>query len=262
MKYKQIEVGNLKGSDSPFFFLGIGSCFVQHFEDFAQQQHLPMYCNPLGTSFNPISIGRQLQWLFSNDFPLLPPVDFQRTYHQLDAANKFQHSDSAALQSTTDSIKLEVLDFIEAHQGHQKILLLSLGTAHAWMYEDQVVNNCHKLPNHFFQRQLLSIEDIVNYWTKVLIIIPEDWTIIYTVSAVKYTKLGWRENTLSKSVLHLVIDQLLTLRNNSHYFPSFEIVTDILRDYSYYNEKGTHPTDQAAATVMEYFKTFLDLKGS
>ena len=91
MKHKQIEVGNLKGSDSPFFFfLGIGCCFVQHFEGFAQQQHLPMYCNPLGTSFNPISIGRQLQWLFSNDFPLLTPMDFQGIYHQLDAANKFQ----------------------------------------------------------------------------------------------------------------------------------------------------------------------------
>ncbi len=262
MTHKQIEVGNLKGSDSPFFFLGIGSCFVQHFEGFAQQHHLPMYCNPLGTSFNPISIGRQLQWLFSNDFPLLPPVDFQGIYHQLDAANKFQDSNSAALQSTTDSIRSEVLDNIKKHQGHQNILILSFGTAHAWMYEDQVVNNCHKLPNPLFERQLLSIEDIVNYWTKMLPIIPEDWTIIYTVSAVKYTKLGWRENTLSKSVLHLVIEQLLELRNNSYYFPSFEIVTDILRDYSYYNEKGTHPTDQAAATVMEHFKTFLDLKGS
>ncbi|MGB1734867.1 MAG: GSCFA domain-containing protein, partial [Schleiferiaceae bacterium] len=166
MKHKQIEVGNLKGSDSPFFFLGIGSCFVQHFEGFAQQHHLPMYCNPLGTSFNPISIGRQLQWLFSNDFPLLPPVDFQGIYHQLDAANKFQHSDSAALQSATDSIRSEVLDSIKKHQGHQNILILSFGTAHAWMYKDQVVNNCHKLPNPLFERQLLSIEDIVGYWAK------------------------------------------------------------------------------------------------
>ncbi len=221
MTHKQIEVGNLKGSDSPFFFLGIGSCFVQHFEGFAQQHHLPMYCNPLGTSFNPISIGRQLQWLFSNDFPLLPPVDFQGIYHQLDAANKFQDSDSAALQSTTDSIRSEVLDNIKKHQGHQNILILSFGTAHAWMYEDQVVNNCHKLPNHFFQRQLLSIEDIVHYWAQVLAVIPEDWTIIYTVSAVKYTKLGWRENTLSKSVLHLVIDQLLSSSKQQLLLPKF-----------------------------------------
>jgi hypothetical protein len=163
---------------------------------------------------------------------------------------------------TVDSIKSEVFDSIKTHQDHEKILILSFGTAHAWMYEDQVVNNCHKLPNPVFERQLLSIEYIVGYWAQVLPVIPEDWTIIYTVSAVKYTKLGWHENTLSKSVLHLVIDQLLPLRKNSYYFPSFEIVTDILRDYSYYNEKGTHPTDQAAATVMEHFKTFLDLKGS
>ena len=189
-------------------------------------------------------------------------MDFQGVYHQLDAANKFQHSDSAALQSATDSIRSEVLDSIKKHQGHQNILILSFGTAHAWIFEDQVVNNCHKLPNPLFERQLLSIEDIVGYWAKVLPVIPEDWTIIYTVSAVKYTKLGWHENTLSKSVLHLVIDQLLPLRKNSYYFPSFEIITDILRDYNYYNQKGTHPTDQAAATVMEHFKTFLDLKGS
>jgi len=262
MKYKQIEVGNLKGSDSPFTFLGIGSCFVQHFEGFAQQNHLPMYCNPLGTSFNPISIGRQLQWLFSNNFSLLPPVDFQGIYHQLDAANKFQNSDSAVLLSTTEAIRTDVLNFLDSHEDYHKVLVLSLGTAHAWIYEDQVINNCHKLPNNFFERQLLSIEYIIDYWTKVLPIIPEDWTIIYTVSAVKYTKLGWHENTLSKSVLHLVIEQLLTLRNNSYYFPSFEIVTDILRDYSYYNEKGTHPTDQTAVIVMEHFKTFLDLKSS
>ena len=96
-----------------------------------------------------------------------------------------------------------------------------------------------------------------NAWKKVINKIPEHWNIIFTVSPVRYTKIGLIDNFLGKSILRLAIEKLLTLRKNSFYFPSYEIITDELRDYSFSEDNGTHPNQKAVAVVMDRFKEFL-----
>ena len=121
-----------------------------------------------------------------------------------------------------------------------------------------VVNNCHKLPQHLFQRRILTIEEIESAWATVLRLIPEGWKIIFTVSPVKYTKLGLEENFISKSILRLSIKSFIENYSNSYYFPSFEIITDELRDYSFYKENGTHPNEAAVEVVFDRFRSFLN----
>lgn len=252
-------MGSLIQSDSPFLFLGLGSCFITHFERFAQGQNLPYLANPLGTSFNPISIGRQVQWIFESEYKLLPPFNFNNQLHQLDAAAKFNSENIEVLNLMLRRQHQSVKNHIQSSENYQPILLISFGTAHAWYLKNTLVNNCHKLPNELFTRKLLDVITIVDFWRDVLKSIPNNWKIIFTLSAVKYSKLGMVQNSLGKSILRLAIERLVEENNQCHYFPSYEIITDELRDYSYFKENGTHPTDEAAEIVMERFKSFLFL---
>jgi hypothetical protein len=68
---------------------------------------------------------------------------------------------------------------------------------------------------------------------------------------------GLTENTISKSVLHLAIDQIIKTNNNCFYFPSYEIVIDELRDYRFYKADMVHPNEMAIAYIYEKFAAAL-----
>jgi hypothetical protein len=106
---------------------------------------------------------------------------------------------------------------------------------------------------------LLGLSEIKKAWDSVLTHIPDDWQIIFTVSPVKYTKVGLEENFISKSILRLSIKSIVEQYSNCHYFPSYEIITDELRDYSYFKDNGTHPNEDAVEIVFERFKLFINL---
>jgi hypothetical protein len=63
---------------------------------------------------------------------------------------------------------------------------------------------------------------------------------------------GFHENQLSKSVLHLAIDQL-TDEQNIFYFPAYEILMDDLRDYRFYADDLCHAGENAVRYIEEIF---------
>ena len=251
----EVKVGTEELSAPPFFF-GIGSCFVSNLDPYLNRLGYEYQFNPLGTSFNPISIAKQLRWIFSNE-DLSPSFYHEGIFHQLDAANKWQEETNSALEKSINKTRSEVLQYLN-QPSKILVLVISLGTAHAWFKENHLVNNCHKLPGQFFQRRLLSKEEIVAEWKHTLSLLPEQVKIIFTVSPVRYTRIGLQENFLGKSILRTAIEALLE-PPNIVYFPSFEIINDELRDYSFFESNGTHPNSKAIEVVMERFKRFLHL---
>lgn len=244
--------------NSPFFCLGIGSCFVSNLAPYFESWHIPYTYNPLGTSFNPISIAQQLNLILSSPSQQPEFYKHQENYHALFAANKFQHTDRAILSETIEKQLVNSKNSLSKSK-NCKLIIISFGTAHAWYMKEDLVNNCHKLPGQLFNRKILSINEIVKGWNKLLEKIPADYELIFTVSPVKYTKIGLQENFKGKSVLRLAIEELVVAHQNCTYFPSYEIITDELRDYSFWNQHGTHPNDNAVAVVMDRFKNFLSL---
>tara|TARA_B100000900_G_scaffold410649_1_gene428839 strand:- start:10069 stop:10833 length:765 start_codon:yes stop_codon:yes gene_type:complete len=250
-----VKMGTEELSAPPFFF-GIGSCFVSNLDPFLSKWGYKYQFNPLGTSFNPISISKQLRWIFCNK-ELSPNFNYQGIFHQLDAANKWQGKSDTVLKEYIEKTRNEIKQYLN-QSGKKLIFVISLGTSHAWFKGNQLVNNCHKLPGHFFERRLLNKEEIVTEWKHTLSKLPENLKIIFTVSPVRYTRIGLQENFLGKSILRTAIEELL-LSPKVVYFPSFEIINDELRDYSFFESNGTHPNSKAIEVVMERFKTFLDL---
>jgi hypothetical protein len=251
----EVKVGTEELSAPPFFF-GIGSCFVSNLEPYLDSWGYRYQFNPLGTSFNPISIAKQLRWIFSNE-NLSPLFNHQGIFHQLDAANKWQDETITTLEESINKAKSEVLQYLN-QPGKELILVISLGTAHAWFKENELVNNCHKLPGQFFQRRLLSKDKIVSEWEQTISRLPENLKVIFTVSPVRYTRIGLQENFLGKSILRTAIEELL-VSPKVVYFPSFEIINDELRDYSFFESNGTHLNLIAVEVIMKQFKAFLDL---
>ena len=251
-----VKVGGLVESRPPFLFFGLGSCFVQNLAIPLDRINIPYQYNPLGTSFNPVSIAEQLEWLIQSEATLNSHFLYQGVYHQLQAANKFQNTNESALNKLIDGIRSNTWDYLN-HSKHP-VLIISFGTAHCWEMNETIVNNCHKLPNDLFKRRLLGLSEIRKAWDLVLTHVPKDWQIIFTVSPVKYTKVGLEENFISKSILRLSIKSLVEQYTNCSYFPSYEIITDELRDHSYFKNNGTHPNEVAVEIVFERFKSFLN----
>jgi hypothetical protein len=83
--------------------------------------------------------------------------------------------------------------------------------------------------------------------------------IILTVSPVKHVRDGIVENNRSKARLIEATHSIIEQEENVFYFPSFELVNDILRDYRFYKSDLVHPANSAIDFVFEKFSdSFFD----
>jgi hypothetical protein len=57
----------------------------------------------------------------------------------------------------------------------------------------------------------------------------------------------------SKSLLHSAIQDIVSKNTMAHYFPSYEIMMDELRDYRFYADDMLHPSEKAIDYIWEKF---------
>ena len=77
--------------------------------------------------------------------------------------------------------------------------------------------------------------------------------IIFTVSPVRHIRDGVVENNRSKARLLEVVHHLVNKFEKIYYFPAYELVIDVLRDYRFYDIDMVHPNYQATQFVLEKF---------
>ncbi|UJP64567.1 GSCFA domain-containing protein [Mongoliitalea daihaiensis] len=239
----------------------IGSCFSTVIGDKLVERKFPVLNNTFGTLFNPISIARVME-----DALLEMPID-KNLIVVRDGLFLYYGMHSDVVAYSQDSLERLIL---KKQQQTRKVLeqashvLITLGTA--WVYEfgngSEVVANCHKQPAHLFEKRLLHPDEIQKAFTSFLNLLVEinpNVQVIFTVSPVRHTKDGIPQNQLSKSVLRLAANDLEETYDFVHYFPSFEIMMDELRDYRFYKDDLIHPSHQAESYIWERFKqTWID----
>lgn len=239
---------------APTVFLG--SCFSEHIAAQFRQVSLPGFSNPFGIVFHPLAIERLLT-LAANQEEITASDIFENNgiWNSFLAHSKI-HGDFPG-------------EFAASLNGHIRELHRNLATARhlvitygtAWVYRhiesDQIVANCHKLPNKKFLKELLTTDQVTQSLEASIAmakIINPDLVIITTVSPVRHIKDGLVQNARSKAHLLAGIHPLISARDQVHYFPSYEIMTDELRDYRFYKEDLIHPNDQAISFIWEKFK--------
>ena len=154
----------------------------------------------------------------------------------------------------------------EAHHFLKKAswLIITLGTAYNYQLKNssQSIANCHKAPQDFFEKKLISIEEIISHLS-ILITKLQSYNpklkIVFTVSPVRHVKDGVAENNRSKARLIESVHAVNENSKNVFYFPAYELIIDVLRDYRFYKNDLVHPTETATAFVFENFcNAFLD----
>ena len=118
------------------------------------------------------------------------------------------------------------------------------------------VANCHKAPAQTFQKHLCTIEEIITALDGMLFRLfhfNPKLNIIFTISPVRHLRDGVIENNLSKARLIESVHHLINKFDRLHYFPAYELVIDVLRDYRFYDIDMAHPNYPATQFVLEHF---------
>jgi len=230
----------------------MGSCFSSHIGQFLSESGFETCINPFGTLFNPHSIAQGLNLAIT-------PQQYKEyyIYQHENHYISFAHNTSFNRENLDDFLQniTDQLDKTNSFLKDAQYLFITFGTAFCYRFieRDLIVANCHKIPNYKFEKLRLSVEDIITFFKPFL-----EWRnqenkalkIIFSVSPIRHLSDGFHENTLSKSILHLAIEQLLT-HEDTYYFPAYEIMNDDLRDYRYYTIDLHHPSDVAIQYIRE-----------
>lgn len=240
----------------------IGSCFSDEMSIKCKKSGFKVIANLFGVIFNPLSIfeliNRSMEGSDFNDV-ILKQNDVYLSW----LANRTIFSyDRNSLGSL---LKQNATTFRNG-MSESETLFITFGTA--WVYKlkesNQVVANCHKHPQELFQKVMLTADDIIASYRLLLRKVKDTYphlNIVFTVSPVRHVKDGLIENNLSKSHLISAVHQLVSEFDFVNYFPSYEIVTDELRDYAFYKSDGIHPNKIAIDIIWNRFKNnFFDDK--
>jgi hypothetical protein len=236
--------------------ISIGSCFAENMAAKFDYFKFQNQTNPFGIIFNPVSIERIIERVVKQELFTEKDVFFHNErWHCFDAHSDLSNSDREELLESLNKAVEVTNDYLKVATH----IIITYGTS--WVYKniesDQIVANCHKVPQKQFSKELLSVdviqESIQNSINLIQTFNP-NIKFIFTISPVRHIKDGFTENQLSKShlfaALHKTIDQHLLAIN---YFPSYEIMMDELRDYRFYAEDMLHPNQIAIDYIWKLF---------
>ncbi len=230
----------------------VGSCFSDEMSTLANLHGFHVLANNFGTLFHPFAIAQNILDSLQ-DNKQMNIVQNEDVYFDYSCSGKVFGMSEEELGGTVLSLRNDFKNELK----NAAYLFVTFGTAYAYHLNEtnQVVGNCHKQPAQIFTKTLSSVENIVLAWKEVISEIKRcnpKIQICFTVSPVRHIKDGLHENNLSKSCLMLAINQLQH-DNSISYFPSFELVNDVLRDYRFFKEDLVHPNQQATQYVWRKF---------
>lgn len=234
--------------------LAIGSCFSTNIGSKLKAFDFNIKTNPFGTVFNPISILNHLRWAIENKEPEEALfLEYNGLWFHYHWHSSFCATTITELKSKIKSVQQEIAEYLLKTD----VLILTLGTAIVRKKDSITVNNCHKQPSTNFTKDFLTVEEIMHSFSetiKAIRAINPQLRIITTTSPIRHTKEGLISNNTSKSILNLFNHKIQEENDRINYFPSFEIMNDVLRDYRFFKSDLIHPNDQALEFIWDIFQ--------
>ncbi|MFA9188808.1 GSCFA domain-containing protein [Flavobacterium sp. FBOR7N2.3] len=241
--------------------VSLGSCFAVNMAQKLEYYKFQNSCNPFGIIFNPVSIEKLIERAVNKELFTEKDIFFHNDlWHCFEVHSELSNPDKEVFLKLLNELVVATNQQI-TKSTH---FLITYGTS--WVYRNiennQIVANCHKLPQKQFSKEILSIEMIQTAIQNTLSLIQSinpNAKFALTVSPVRHIKDGFVENQRSKahliSVIHHVLgDSVICNLKSAVYFPSYEIMMDELRDYRFYAEDMLHPSALAVDYIWERFK--------
>ncbi|MCW3073700.1 MAG: hypothetical protein JWP69_769 [Flaviaesturariibacter sp.] len=257
--------------------LSVGSCFTEHIGNALKDLKFSVLQNPNGILFDPASVCASLTSYITNDqYSEADLFELNELWHSWKHHSRFSGMDKAAVIQRINSSQTQAHRFLQEADW----LIITLGSSFSYRLTKETsklsesskaspvggglegaVANCHRAPAQWFQKHLLSIDETVasldNAIHKLFRFNPA-LRILFTISPVRHIRDGVMENNRSKARLLEAVHHLVNKFDKLYYFPSYELVIDVLRDYRFYSEDMVHPNYLATEFVLEHFtNTFI-----
>jgi len=233
----------------------IGSCFTEHIYDRLHQHKFSVLSNPHGILFNPLSVAASLDSYIDNRQYIKENLFYlNELWNSWDHHTRFSHFDANAALENINQSQAVAADFIKKADW----VVITLGSAFQYYLKETgapVANN-HRAPAQWFEKKLLPIDAIIKNLAATLdkLFAANPYTnVLFTISPVRHIRDGVVDNNRSKARLIESVHALCAQFEKAHYFPAYELVIDVLRDYRYYDIDLVHPNYPATTYVWEQF---------
>jgi len=253
----------------------IGSCFTEHIGRSLEELKFSVLQNPNGILFDPLSVSQSLVSYIQNkqcserDFFQLNEV-----WHSWKHHSRFSNTDLEQAVQNVNASQQAAYQFLK----NGDWMIITLGSSFSYRLTEEAgkvpspggnleevgtaVANCHRAPAQWFQKYLMTAGETISSLDNCLAQLFEfnpTFNIIFTVSPVRHIRDGVVDNNRSKARLIEAVHHLVDKYENLYYFPAYELVIDVLRDYRFYDTDLVHPNYMATQFVLEKFaETFID----
>lgn len=243
-----------------------GSCFTEHIGNSLSDMKFSILQNPNGILFDTLSVCRSLcSYVENRQLSINELFPLNEAWHSWEHHSAFSHPEAeASVRKINHSVQ-------EAHEflASAKWLVITLGSSFSYQLtasspfaHGRAVANCHKAPAQWFTKYLIPIEEqlaVLEETIRLLRHYNPGLHIIFTVSPVRHIRDGVVENNRSKARLLETVHTLVQQLEGVYYFPAYELVIDVLRDYRFYDIDLVHPNYPATQFVLEHFiKSFVN----
>ena len=233
----------------------IGSCFTEHIYDRLAQHKFSVLSNPHGILFNPLSVAGSLDsYIEGRKYTVDELFLLNELWNSWDHHTRFSHINASDALEGINQSQQAATDFVRKADW----IIITLGSSFQYYLKEKgkpVANN-HRAPAQWFEKRLLGMEEIIaalsNTLDKLYAANPFV-QVLFTISPVRHIRDGVVDNNRSKARLIEAVHSLCISYEKAHYFPAYELVIDILRDYRFYDIDFVHPNYMATTYVWEHF---------
>lgn len=249
----------------------MGSCFTEHIGNALEELKFSVLQNPNGILFDPISVCRSLVSYIQNKKYLTTDLfQLNEVWHSWQHHSRFSNIDVQEAVRIINESQQRAHEFLKQADW----IIITLGSSFCYQLTNLAgssktspspfmergqggeVANCHRAPAQWFNKHLLEIQEIISMmedcYQQLLRFNPK-LKIIFTVSPVRHIRDGVVENNRSKARLIESVHHLVNKFDSLYYFPAYELVIDVLRDYRFYDVDLVHPNYMATEFVLEKF---------
>ena len=208
-----------------------GSCFADELQRHLFRELYDCSPSPYGILYNPLSMAEGVERLLADrPVTLEELIEHEGLWH-----SPMHHGTFSAPTPEETLARIEgAWKVARERLSTTKLWVFTFGTSYLYEWAEAphaVVSNCHRLPAKCFRRRRAEVGEIVHRWLPLLEELTKGGAeVVLSVSPIPHYRDGAHESRLSKAVLLLAVEQMVEQFPEVHYFPSYEIQLDELRD--------------------------------
>jgi len=247
----------------------IGSCFTEHIGNELEKLKFSVLQNPNGILFDPISVCNSLvSYIENKKYNEEDLFELNEIWHSWKHHSRFSNINPKEAVRIINESQQRAHEFLK----DANWIIITLGSSFSYQLTETAIKtaevsqkpplgglgvaNCHRAPAQWFNKHLLEISEIIsmldNCYHRLQQFNP-GVNIIFTVSPIRHIRDGVVENNRSKSRLIEAVHHIVNKFDRLYYFPAYELVIDVLRDYRFYDIDLVHPNYMATEFVLEKF---------